>query len=126
MDAPVTIGGWAGFIFATLSSLVIVLGVTVRLARQHIKTAVSSSTEFTVRKGVMDGMAPVNVRLDSLQLQLNTQDGELARVRRIEEQINNGLADRQERIESKVDRIETDVTTILTHLAWNGDERRNT
>ena len=126
MDAPATIGGWAGFIFATLSSLVIVLGVTVRLARQHIKTAVSSSTEFTVRKGVMDGMAPVNVRLDSLQLQLNTQDGELARVRRIEEQINNGLADRQERIESKVDRIETDVTTILTHLAWNGDERRNT
>ena len=119
MDVPATLGGWAAFILATLSVMVIIIGTVIRLARMHIKSAVSTSTEFTVRKAVMDGLAPVNVRLDAMQVQLVTQDGELARIRVIEQKINNGLEARQERMEKKLD-------SIVEHFVWTGDERRDT
>ena len=118
MMSPETFAGWAGLLLAVLSILTIILGVIIRLARHHINTRIDKTLEFTVRKAVIDGMAPVAVRLDNIDLQLVTQDGELARVRRIEEQINNGLMERQGRIEGKVD-------TIIDHITWDGEERRD-
>ena len=115
---PSTIAGWAGLVLAVLSSLAIILAVVIRLARQHIDNRINKTLELTVRTAVLDGMAPINVRLGNIDLQLVTQDGELARVRRIEQQINNGLADRQARIEDKMD-------TIIDHITWNGEERRD-
>ena len=107
----------AGLILALLSSLAIVLTVVIKLAQTHIDTRINKTLEFTVRKAIMDGLVPVNSRLDSMQIQLVTQDGELSRIREIEETINNGLKDRQERIEEKVD-------TLIEHHLWDGKNRR--
>jgi len=117
MDAPSTLAGWAGLIFAVVGILSIILGLVIKLARSHIDNRINKTLEFTVRKAIVDGLIPVNARLDSMQIQLVTQDGELARIREIEQKINNGLEQRQERIEQKVDQI-------ITHILWDGDERR--
>ena len=120
MDAslPSTAGGWAGLILALLTIFVVVGRVVIGLAKQHIKAQINTALEFTIRKAVLDGMSPVNVRLDAMQVQLITQDGELARIREIESQINNGLTDRQARIEEKVD-------TLIEHHMWDGKNRRH-
>ena len=117
MELPSTMATWAGLVFAVVSTLAIILGLVIRLARQHIDNRINKTLEFTVRKAIMDGLVPVNSRLDSMQIQLITQDGELSRIREIEETINNGLKDRQERIEEKVD-------TLIEHHLWDGKNRR--
>ena len=114
---PSTVAGWAGLILATLTILVVVLRVVIGLAKQHIKAQINTALAFTIRKAVMDGVAPINARLDAMQLQLVTQDGELARIRDIETKINNGLGERQERIEEKVDQL-------IEHHLWDGTDRR--
>ena len=104
-------------ILAGLTILIVLGRMGFAMAKYYVKAQVNTALEFTVRKAVMDGMALVNVRLDAMQVQLITQDGELARIREIEETINNGLKDRQERIEKKVD-------TLIEHHMWDGTNRR--
>lgn len=117
MDLPTTLAGWAGLILAILGSLSIILGIVIKLAKSYIDSQINKTLASTIRKAVIDGLVPVTVSMGHIQLQLITQDGELARVRRIEEQINNGLITRQARIEKKVDRI-------IEHLVWDGNDRR--
>lgn len=117
MDLPSNAAGWAGLILAILGILSIIFGLVIRLAKSHIDNRIHKTLEFTVRKAIVDGLVPVNTRLDSMQIQLVTQDGELARIRDIEQKINNGLESRQERIEDKVD-------TLLDRHLWDGKERR--
>jgi len=117
MDAPSTLAGWAGLIFAVVGILSIILGLVIKLARSHIDNRITKTLEFTVRKAVVDGIVPINSRLDSMQIQLVTQDGELARIRDLETKINNGLEGRQKRIEAKVDQL-------LEHHLWDGQTER--
>ena len=120
MDAslPTTAGGWAALILAALTILVVILRVVIGLAKQHISSQINTRLEFTIRRAVLDGTSAITTRLDAMQIQLITQDGELARIREIESQINNGLTDRQARIEEKVD-------TLIEHHMWDGKNRRH-
>jgi len=117
MDLPSSLAGWAGLVLAVLGILSIVLGVVISLAKTHIDNRIIKTLEFTVRKAIVDGLVPVNSRLDSMQIQLVTQDGELARIRDIEQKINNGLEERQKSIEGKVDEL-------LQHYLWDGQTER--
>jgi hypothetical protein len=119
LDVPTTLGGWAGLIFAVVSTAAIILGIIIALAKSHIDNRINKTLAFTVKKAIVDGLIPVNSRLDSMQIQLVTQDGELARIRDLETIIKNGLEGRQRRIENKVDEI-------LHHYVWDGTERRDT
>lgn len=123
MMLPATVAGWAGLIFAVLGIASILLGVIIRLARQHIKSSIDKTLTVVLTEAVTVGMAPMAVRLDAVHTQLVTQDGELSRVlertRSIENTIDNGLCDRQKRIEDKMDRL-------FEHLLWDGEERRDT
>ncbi len=109
MEAPGTITGW--FQLAALMTTVLAAwtGFAASIAKGYIKTAVGD----TVRTEMEKSMEPV-------QLQLTTMNGEMARVRKIETKLENGLEKRQKRIEEQVD-------TIVTHLMWDGNsERRRT
>lgn len=66
------------------------LGVTIRLARAHIARRIDIT---------------LDTKLDPIHLELKTMNGEITRIRVIEAQINNGLTDRQERIETKLDHL---------------------
>ena len=115
---PSTIAGWAGLILAALTILVVILRVVIGLAKQHISSQINTRLEFTIRRAVLDGTSAITTRLDAMQIQLVTQDGELARIRDIETKINNGLGERQERIEEKVDQL-------IEHHLWDGKNRRH-
>jgi enoyl reductase-like protein len=126
MDLPSTLGAWAVLVLAVLSILTILLGATIKLARMHIDTRISKTLEFTVRKAIVDGLVPVNAkldntnqRLDAMQIQLVTQDGELARIRDIETKINNGITERLASTERKVDQL-------IEHQLWDGQNDRRT
>lgn len=56
-------------------------------------------------------------QFDALNLRLTTIEGEMVRIRQIEQVINNGLSERQGRIEEKLD-------SVIEHLMWDGRERR--
>ena len=118
---PTTIGGWVAVAVGVTVVTTALLGITVRLARMHIDSRIDKALRDTVHTAVAAGMAPINVTLSALQLQITTQDGELVRIgdrtRSIESKIDNGLCARQERIEGKMDRM-------LEHYMWDGDERR--
>jgi hypothetical protein len=83
----------------------IVSGLIVRLGRQQIDLRLNDKLGSTVRTAVLDGLKPVETRLDGMQLQLTAQNGELARVRRLESKIDNGLIARQKRLEERLDQM---------------------
>ena len=118
---PTTIGGWVGLGVGISVILTFLIGGTIRLAKLHIDSRITKALTDSVQAAVISGMAPINVTLAAMQLQITTQDGELVRIgdrtRSIETKIDNGLCARQERIEVKVDRL-------LSHYVWDGDERR--
>lgn len=108
MEVPAAITGWVQLAALMTSVLAVWTGLAVTVAKGYIETAVGD----TVRTEMDKSMQPV-------QLQLVTMNGEMARVRRIETKLENGLEKRQKRIEEQVD-------TIVRHLMWDGDtERRN-
>ena len=122
MILPGTVAGWVGMILAVVTILSVTGTVIVKLAKNHISSNIDKKLGDRLEAAVLNGTAPMSARLDALHEQIVTQDGELARIgertRAIETTLNNGLCTRQERIETKMDRL-------LEHLLWNGDERRN-
>ncbi len=108
MEWPVTASGWLQVLALITTLLTAWTGVVVALAKRYINQTVGD----VVRTSVDAAMQPV-------QLQLVTMNGELVRVRDIEAKIENGLSQRQERIEKTVD-------AIADHLMWDGrTERRD-
>jgi hypothetical protein len=105
MTLPETLGGWVGLALAVLMILGIVGGLVIRLGRQQIDLRLNDKLGATVRIAVLDGLKPVETRLDGMQLQLTAQNGELARVRKLESKIDNGLIARQKRLEQRMDEI---------------------
>ncbi len=121
MDTPTTLAGWFGLMLTVLTLFTLILGVVIRMARQHINAAINKTLSDRLEVAVLNGNAPMAARLDAINTQLVTQDGELGRVLSrvgdVETTINNGLCARQERIEGKMDRL-------IEHLMWDGRERR--
>jgi len=117
MELPTSLAAWAGLIFAVLSILALLIGTVVKLAKQHIASRINSELKSTIRTAILDGLKPVEIRMNNMQLQLVTQDGELARVRRIEEQLENGLT-------KEVCRQGEVLNDIQRHLMWSGEDRR--
>jgi hypothetical protein len=85
---------WVVTIAATVAVLATVLGVIIKMARSHIDIR----TRTTVREELDRQMGP-------LRLELSTMNGEIGRVRVLEQKIENGLNDRLHRTEKKVDQI---------------------
>ncbi len=98
--------GWVELAAVMTGILIAWTSVGVSLIRRYINQTIGD----VVRTSVDRALQPV-------QLQLTVMNGELERVRVIEEKINNGLEARQERIETKMDRL-------ISHLIWDGDDRR--
>lgn len=63
----------------------------------------------------------LDVALQPVRLELRTMNGELARIRLLEQKLENGLGERQDRVEEKLDAI----TSILmtTHATVQQIER---
>ncbi|MEN8233769.1 MAG: hypothetical protein ABFR89_02460 [Actinomycetota bacterium] len=101
LSLPTTWQGAVGLVAATLTVASIILGVTVRLARAHIDRRVDEKCDeaiaTTVGRAVKSGIAPLEAKID------------------------NGLTDRQVRIEEKVDRL----IDHLLERVWDGRERRD-
>ena len=118
MELPLTAGSWVVLIVGVLTALTIIVTAVVKLGNAQIDARIRKTLATTVRTAIEDALLPLEVHLEAMRLQLVTQDGELARVRRIEAKIENGLMHRQVRIEDKVDRL-------LEHQGWDGvTERR--
>ena len=81
-------------------------GALISLAKRYINQTVGD----VVRESIDAAMQPI-------RLELITMNGELHRVRTIEQKIENGLT-------SEVNRIGNVVNDIQSHLMWDGDERR--
>ena len=101
MDAITVLGVVVG-VAATI------LAVVVRMAKNHIDRRVeqlcTESLGIEVEKAVTSAMTPIGTKLDTLHTQ-----------------VNNGLTDRQRRIEGLLDRL---VEHFLDG-AWDGRERRD-
>jgi len=106
MTYPTSMMGWLQAAAVMTVLLTAWTGFGLSLLRRYINGTISD----VVRTSIDTAMQPV-------QLQLTTMNGELSRVRVIEEKINNGLEKRQERIEVKMD-------TLIDHFMWDGGERR--
>jgi hypothetical protein len=115
---PETIGGWLTATGALLTITVILMGFLIKLANMQIDSRIRIILATTVSEAIEAAVAPIGLQLDAMQTQMAANGKELGRVRVIEAKIENGLAHRQERIETKMD-------SLLEHYAWNGDERRN-
>jgi len=127
-ELPTTLGGWA-LVFSVFGAFVVgtvrvVFGMSLRHIDRKVDDKLEASVKAVVREAVENAMAPLGVRLDAIDLRLTTQDGELERVRLIEQKIENGLSERTIRIEDRQIQIEKDVAEIRSHLMWDGNERR--
>ena len=94
MDFPSTAQGWAQLMGAITVVAGAWTGAIITIAKRYIDQTVGN----VVRESIDAAMQPV-------QLQLITMNGELVRVRKIEAKIENGLTERQERIEKQVDKL---------------------
>jgi len=109
MDMPSTVGGWATLVAAVTTILMLWSGALAGVAKLWIGDI--------VRRSVDKGMGPV-------QLELKAMNGELARVRLIEQKIENGLASDVAELKSGQVRIEDRVDRIVEHMAWDGTTER--
>ena len=69
------------------------LGLVIRLARAHIDNRINKTLPPEIEKAVVAAVEPLRVQID------------------------NGLTDKTNRIDEKVDRL-------IEHLIWKGNERR--
>ena len=114
---PETAGGWAGLLLSITLILSAILGVVIRLAISHINRRVDVKVDEKFEQAVTDkvseaiqvGMGGVLSRLDSIDLRLTTQDGEIGRV---SQTVNNGIKDRQVRIEEVVTELKETTTRL--------------
>ncbi len=106
MDLPSTLGGWVGLIAAVTMVMGAWSGFFITIAKRYIDQTVGN----VVRESIDAAMQPI-------RLELVTMNGELTRVRLIEQKIENGLT-------SEVNRIGSVVDDIVRHMMWNGEERR--
>lgn len=106
---PSTLLGWATLVSIFAAMLGATGGTVVKLVR------------FAIREAT-----------EPLQLELNTMNGEMARLSSIEQTVlnhqqvlNNGIGQRTERLETKQDQFAIDLAEIRGLLAgWDGTERR--
>ena len=116
---PETVSGWIGLAFTFLSLLALIFAAAMGLLNRHLNGVINDKV-MEVRIELHDRLeAMLQARLDPILLQLTTMNGELARIRVIESQIENGLMLRMGRVEDKVDKI------TEHHMVWDGTNRRN-
>ena len=116
---PETVSGWIGLAFTFLSLLALIFAAAMGLLNRHLNGVINDRV-MEVRIELHDRLeAMLQARLDPILLQLTTMNGELARIRVIESQIENGLMLRMGRVEDKVDKI------TEHHMVWDGTNRRN-
>jgi len=125
-ELPNTAGGWATLITAVLGACVIVLGGTIRTAREHIKTRIELETKKmeqqtrdviagAVKDSMVSAMAPIKVRLDYIDDKLDSVE---ETTKGLDRTVRNGLTHRQTRIEDKVDAL------LKDGEPWDGVDRR--
>ena len=111
---PDTLTGWLGVTLVTLSIVAVLVRVLIWVGNTHIDSRINRLMGDLIETA----MAPLDIHLEAIRLQLVAHGGELTRVRELEKTIENGLTHRQARIEEKMDRL------LDYYAQWNGDERR--
>lgn len=112
--------------FSTMEAIMLatlgtaILGGFMATGRAHINRRVDLKLEDAVDDAVTTAMAPLDVKLDAILINVAETSAAVGRVHDLEVIIKNGLS-------TKVASIETDVRDIRDHLIdWNGTERRTT
>lgn len=138
---PTTALGWVTLIAVAGGIVVGVWRSVVAITRNEVGEMVDKSFDEklakVVEKAVKDGLneamvdGAVSRRFDAIDLRLNTQAGEMARITDLERKIDNGINERSRRTEQRQiameDRqraIERDVAVIKAHVEWVESKER--
>jgi hypothetical protein len=102
---PETIGGMVGMTLAILTILTIVLGVVIRLARQHIRVAVVKEVSSEVEAAMAHVVELLSLKLDTIRINQEENSAALGRVHELEVTIKNGLSAQVKEIKHQVNQL---------------------
>lgn len=127
-DLPTTLGGWIAVLVGVVVIASTVGGLIVKLGSRHIDERVRREVHVQVPAVVAVALREVNAKLDGIRINQAELSSEVAVVRRLEVQINNGFATRVQNIEDRQSGLIEHVAEMHGWMKasnqWNGDDRR--
>ena len=100
-----------GAVLAVVTIVAIIGRPIISTARTHIQGRIA--TEMAADR---ERLARIESLLEAHQLELVTMNGEMARVRQLEQTIKNGLTERTARIENSQNDMQTKLDMVLDQL----------
>lgn len=107
-----------GIVIAAIALAVTILGGLMATGRAHINRRVDVKLEAAVTGCVAEHMKVIDLKLDTIALNVLETSVAVGKVHQLEILIRNGL-------DAKVTRMEDDLAELRRHLMWDGKERRN-
>lgn len=112
-------------VFTIAGMLAAAVAGTVRIMRNYIRARVDTESADVVAKAVAEQLGPKLDLIEKNQLAISINQREtsaaVGRVSQLETRLSNGISERQDRIENKVDTI-TEI--LMVAHKWDGSERR--